>query len=105
MDLSVGCKPDASHFNLPKSENEMINGRGHRLHFRIFHPTLVGETQPIGICFWVHGFGGHSNRPEIQNLAKYFNARGCYVLSLGMYSLLRLPPSYDHRRFPGSWIQ
>jgi alpha-beta hydrolase superfamily lysophospholipase len=78
---------DASHFNLPKTENAMVNGRGHRLHFRIFHPILEGrqveQNASQGICFWVHGFGGHSNRPEIQNLAKYFNPRGYYVLSLG----------------------
>jgi hypothetical protein len=81
-------KLDASHFNLPKTENVMINSRGQQLHFRIFDPRQQQQdmnpiTTPLGICFWIHGFGGHSSRPEIQNMAKYFNQKGYFVLALG----------------------
>jgi hypothetical protein len=98
---------DASHYNLPKTENLMINSRGQNLHFRIFDPRVQGEEEqkelegeeknttvtPMGICFWVHGFGGHSNRPEIQNLAKYFNKKGYFVIALGKSLSIRSLPN------------
>lgn len=72
---------DVRNFNLSKTDNVMINSYGHKLHFRIFSPN--SNVEKNGVCFWVHGFGGHSNRPEVKMLGNYFTLKGYYVLALG----------------------
>ena len=48
--------------NLPKSENYFINERNQYLHFRYFLPAV--PVSEIGsIIFYIHGYGGHVNRP------------------------------------------
>lgn len=57
----------ASDFNLPKTTNSILNLRGQRLHFRYFLPPDLNNTRSI--IFFLHGYSGHSSRPEVQRAA------------------------------------
>ena len=56
----------ASDINLPRSTNFMVNRRDQRLHFRYFLSDLESTHS---VVFFLHGYSGHSSRPEVQKAA------------------------------------
>lgn len=78
----------ASNYNLSKTLNYLINSYNYKLHFRIYsnnNNINSNFKSYFGVIFWVHGFGGHSNRTEIQLMSNYFNLKGFIIISLGYY--------------------
>jgi len=62
----------AGDINLPRSTNFMVNGRDQRLHFRFFLSDLESARS---IVFFLHGYTGHSSRPEVQKAAAILTSR------------------------------
>lgn len=74
LDSSTFTVPvvSATEFNNPKTNNYFTNAQGNLIHF---HFAYSNYEPAEAVCFFAHGYGGHSNGPVAQEMAKYLNER------------------------------
>ena len=65
--------------NLPCGPHFWTNRRGHKLYARAWLPSHPAATR--GVFAWVHGYGGHIDRPHLTALANGLAAQGLAVIS------------------------
>jgi len=64
------AKVCATEFNNPKTKNYFTNAKGNLIHFHYGY----SNTKPAeAVCYFVHGYGGHTNGPVVQTMTKYLN--------------------------------
>ena len=71
----------AKDFNRPQSGNEIINSKGHKLHFRIEWQNFDAAEF---VVFYIPGYSGHINRTEMSKMTNYMNNHGAVVVALDM---------------------
>mmetsp|Transcript_14647 Transcript_14647/g.24311 ORF Transcript_14647/g.24311 Transcript_14647/m.24311 type:complete len:334 (-) Transcript_14647:255-1256(-) len=72
----------AKEFNEPHSGNVFVNNLGHILHFRC-NANMPAEKRKQ-VCFWLHGYTAHTNKPDFKRYSDIMNARGVVVMGLDM---------------------
>lgn len=72
----------AAEFNAPHSGNHFLNSRGCKLHFRCSADLPPEKRKQV--CFWLHGYSAHINKPDFQVLSKCLNDKGVVVFGVDM---------------------
>jgi alpha-beta hydrolase superfamily lysophospholipase len=60
---------DAAYYNLPKTNNYVVNRLGLRLHFRFFLPSERDLFSAEAVVFRIHGYNYHINGPEMRTIS------------------------------------
>jgi alpha-beta hydrolase superfamily lysophospholipase len=77
---STGRPFTAKEFNKPDSGLYFRNDRGQRIHTRRWLPASAAEAK--GVIFYFHGYGGHCNNGEKEEMAAAFTSAGFAVFML-----------------------
>lgn len=72
----------ATEFNQPHSGNYFVNHMNHKLHFRC--NANMSTSQRKIVCFWLHGYTAHCNKPDFNRYTDLMNAHGVVVMGLDM---------------------
>lgn len=64
--------------NLPRGPHYWTNRNRHRLYARAWLPRSAAATK--GVIAWVHGYGGHINRPHLAQMSNALASHGFAVV-------------------------